>query len=292
MVTLLANSVYGGLALGSIYALAGLAFALVYYTTGLFHIAAGGIGVFGAFVVVNIADLMAGGGGFAAGMLVAAVLSIVLSVGVYFIVYRPLAVRLSDRTIVFVASLGIEKIVESVVTLIFGSKNFSFDMLDWLTFHPVLGLQVSLFTVLAIIVGALTLVTLLFMLQRTAWGYRVRAVASNRELAELIGVRTDVTIATTFVGCSLVMLVASVLYGMTSIVQLPSGMNLVLMASLATLIGGHLSYVGTYVAGLLLGITQLVVATLVPGEWAVVAVFGLFFLVMLVRPTGLLSTRV
>jgi branched-chain amino acid transport system permease protein len=286
---LLVRSLYEGLAYGSIYALAALGFAFVYNTTGVFHIAAGGIGVVGALIVVSMADLWPGGSGFSAGMALAILVSVVLSVVTYLGIYRPLYQRQSDRTVVFVASLGVEKIIESVAHLVFGSTIRSFDILDWLRYWSFFGMEVSYFTLFCLAFGLIATVSVVLLLSRSSWGHRVHAVAANRELAELMGFRTEATIVSVFVASAVLSLAGSVLYGMNGIVQIASGVNLVLIASLAVLIGGRGSYLGAYVAGLLLGITQIVVATIIPGEWAVVAVFGLFFVVVLLRPHGLLG---
>ncbi len=285
---LLVQAAIQGLVFGSMYSIAAIGFGLVYHTTGVFHIAYGAILALATYVVATLGtDLPTGAtlGAGAAGAVVAVVVTLAVYAGIYAVLER----RGASPMVVFVASLGVAMAIEAAILIMFGPAVRQFDAPFLLKVHFVAGVGISYLGLITIAVDLVVLVAVLWLMNRTRWGYQARALASNRLLAEGIGIRPWRVIVTLYVIAAILSVVAGVLLGMTTIVVAPMGTNLTLMAAMAVLIGGAQSYLGAYISGLALGVVQASAAMLLPGEWSVSAVFGLFLVVILIRPRGLLG---
>jgi branched-subunit amino acid ABC-type transport system permease component len=290
VIELLGQAIVQGLVFGSIYAIAAIGFGLVYHTTGVFHIAYGAILVLGTYVVVTLGvglPPLATLGAGVAGALVAIAVSLAVYVGVYLVLER----RGASSMIVFVASLGVSMVIQAAVLIVFGAAVRNFEAPELIRVHFAGGVGISYLGIATITAGAVVLMVVLWLMNRTRWGFQVQALASNRLLAEGIGIRPWRVIVTVYSLAATLSVVAGVLLGMTTSVVAPMGTNLALMAAIAVLMGGSQSYLGAYAGGLIIGVFGAVAATLLPGEWGVTAVFSLFLVVILLRPRGLLSGR-
>jgi branched-chain amino acid transport system permease protein len=287
---LLLESILDGVMNGAVFAILALTFGLIYYVTKVFHIAYGAIGTAGAYIAVSVAgtnsSLVALVGGTIIGMLAA----VVLTAATCRIVYEPLERRGADAGITFVASLGLALLIEAGVELVFGPDNRSFSVAAFTQNRDVLGFGLSPFNgvelglAVAIVIGASTL------LNHTRVGFHIRALASNREQAELVGIRVGTAALMTCAVVGGLSVVAFVLHGMAGSVVATAGEQLTLYGVLAALAGGVASPVRNAIAGWGIGLISTVCAAYMPGQWAVVVVFVVALVLILVRPRGVVAT--
>jgi len=138
----------------------------------------------------------------------------------------------------------------------------------------------------AVIAGALYLV-----LQRTRIGKAVRAVANNREAAELVGIPTTRVLAVAF-GCGVALAgVSGVLIGTVFPFTVLSGDGYQLKSFIVTVLGGFGNPVGALMGGVALGLLEGLVAPFVPVSWTLVIEFVLFVLVLIAFPGGVFASR-
>ncbi|HVV22386.1 MAG TPA: hypothetical protein VHF06_23335, partial [Pseudonocardiaceae bacterium] len=90
-----------GLTLGGIYAVVAMSFSVIFSVTRTFHFAHGAVYMWVAYVV---ATLETGGAGFLGALAVGLVTSIVLTLAIEFVVYRPMRRRGATGLSIFVAS--------------------------------------------------------------------------------------------------------------------------------------------------------------------------------------------
>ncbi|MGE5640130.1 MAG: branched-chain amino acid ABC transporter permease [Clostridia bacterium] len=138
----------------------------------------------------------------------------------------------------------------------------------------------------AVIAGALYL-----FLFRTRAGKAVRAVAGNREAAELVGIPTTRILA---LSCGLGVALAGVSGALIATLfpfTVLSGDAYQLKSFVVTVLGGMGNPTGALVAGLALGLLEGVLTPFIPVSWTLVIEFVLFVFVLIVFPGGLLSVR-
>jgi branched-chain amino acid transport system permease protein len=134
-------------------------------------------------------------------------------------------------------------------------------------------------------------VALMLFVGRTKIGKAMRAVAYDREAAEMMGVDVNRTIVAAFLVGSLLAGAAGVMVGLVyDRVWHLMGFTAGLKAFTAAVIGGIGNIPGAMVGGLLIGLAEAFSAGYISSTFQNLIVFGLLILVMLVRPSGLFGT--
>jgi len=115
----------------------------------------------------------------------------------------------------------------------------------------------------------------------------MRAVADNRDLARVSGIRPEPVMLTLWALAGAVSAVAGLMIGLKTIVTPEVGWDMLLPAFAAAILGGIGSPVGAIVAGLLIGVAQEVSTPLVGFTYKIALAFVVMLAVLLVRPRGL-----
>jgi branched-subunit amino acid ABC-type transport system permease component len=141
--------------------------------------------------------------------------------------------------------------------------------------------------------GASILVTavLYYFLYRTRSGKAIRAVANNRMAAGLMGISPTRSLALSFsIGTGLAALAGGLVATMFPFTIL-SGSTYEVKSFVICVLGGLGNPLGALLGGLILGGIEGVVPTFMPVSWVPVLEFGLFILVLVLRPGGLLGEK-
>jgi branched-chain amino acid transport system permease protein len=288
-----------GLTLGSVYALIALGYSMVYGVLKLLNFAHGEVYMVGAFIGYFVLLGLGGPDGLVVPVAIA-VLAMFLAAGlgagllgvaIERFAYRPL--RDAPRIAPLITALGISFFLQATILLLFGARIRSYQTPEYLP--PSTGidagpLDISLVRILVIVLAGACLFGLIRLVGRTKHGKAMRAVSYDREAAEMMGVDVDRAVAFTF-------LVGSVLAGFAGVmVGLVFGRVWHLMGFLAGLkgftaavVGGIGSIPGAMLGGLLIGMTESMVAGYISSTFQNIIVFALLIAFMLVRPTGLLG---
>ena len=120
-------------------------------------------------------------------------------------------------------------------------------------------------------------------------GTTIRAIAVNPDAAPLVGI--DVSRTARFAFALGTMLAASggVMISMYQTFNASMGVVFTMKALVIVIMGGLGNLMGALVAGLLLGVVETLVATYVDPGLTLAINFGLFTLILLLRPTGLFT---
>ena len=124
------------------------------------------------------------------------------------------------------------------------------------------------------------------LFERTPLGRAFRAVSDDKEIAELMGLDSRKVYALATAIAFLVIALAGVFQGMRTTVSPADGPLLLLFAFEAVIIGGMGSFWGTFVGGMVLGLTQQIGFRLDPG-WGIWFGHLVFLVVLVIRPQGL-----
>ncbi|WP_333829381.1 ABC transporter permease subunit [Pararhodobacter sp.] len=157
----------------------------------------------------------------------------------------------------------------------------------------VAGASVPLLQVIVIVVVALILCALALMLKYSRLGLEMRAAAEDFGMPRLLGVRADVVIMGAFaLSGALAAVVALVLVAQTGVADVRMGGQIMLVAFIATVVGGMGSLSGAVLAGFGIGAAVVVLQVALPAEvrpFREAFVYGLVIAVLLLRPQGLFA---
>ena len=206
----------------------------------------------------------------------------------YLVVIRPTIGRILFVQVV--ATLGLVLLLQNLALILFGADVRV--ITNQVASAPVQLLGVTVQRGELIAFGAALALTagLHLFLIRSAYGRAIRAVTDDTLAARLIGLNVNRAYAAVFV----IGIVFAMLSGALIAPQVPvspySGSDYGLISFVVVVLGGFGSVLGAMLGGLLIGVVQVATAFLIGPQWTELALFLIFVVVLLVRPTGLLGT--
>ena len=282
---MLLQFVINGLITGLLYSLLAIGFALVYNTTHIFHIAAAGIYVFAAYMFWWLGGVV---GVIAAGGMVLIIVAF-LSLFIDLSTYRPLQRRKSSLNSLLVVSIGITTILVNLLAMFFGndSKLLLSDT-ETIEIGSIFITNVQIFQFL---ICVLVLTLFLLFIKKTSLGLRLLALNSDSKLFVILGYNENRT-------RSFVFLLSGVFIGLSSILNVydvgldPNmGMNILINAMVAMIIGGIGRLDMCIVGGVLLGILQSLVIYQFSSTWQMAITFLVLIVLLFLRPQGILGFK-
>ncbi|MGD1068010.1 MAG: branched-chain amino acid ABC transporter permease, partial [Vulcanimicrobiaceae bacterium] len=210
------------------------------------------------------------------------------------IAFAPLRRRNAGTLVPLISSIGVAIIISAILSGIYGVDERHFTNLG-LDSAPPIHLGPVTFTIveLTIFFSAIVLMLVLsWMLRATTLGRNIRAVAADRVAAALLGVNLEGTIAATFFIASALGGAAGVLVGLQyNSVVLDMGSPIELKGLAVIILGGMGSITGAVVGGFIIGAVEVTATAVGLSEWRDAITFGVMFLILVVRPSGLFGQR-
>ncbi len=288
-----------GLYTGALYALVALGFSMVYGVLKLLNFAQGGLYMLGAYIGFFVIQWFGGPTGLTIPVPLLLVIMFVLAAGlvgglgvaIERFAYRPL--RDAPRIAPLITAIGVYFVLENSALLLFGAQFRVYNTPNFISVSS--GIQIGSVSIdsVQIMVLVMTLVLMAGLWQlvnRTRLGRQMRAVAADREAAEMLGINVNFTIAATFFLGSALAGIAGVMAGLL-FNQVSSSMGFLpgLKAFTASVVGGIGSLPGAMLGGLLIGVAESFITGYISSTYTDLLVFALLIVVMLVRPSGLLG---
>lgn len=277
------------LSLGSLYALMALGLAIVYGILRLVNFAYGELVMVGGYTLLVIG---AGPVPWVAAAIGAVIVAILASLLLERVAFRP--VRSASPNTMLVTSFAISALLQNAAQLFISPRPRAVPTPKIFTENFVVGdLLISKINVITLVVCLLLLLLLTLFLKRTLLGISLRAAADDFTMTRLLGVRANRVIATAFAisGC-LAGVVSLFWIGRLGSVTPTVGLTPILIAFIATVIGGMESLVGAVVGGFLLGLLTVGLQMALPQallDFRQAFTFFIVILVLLFRPQGLIQ---
>jgi branched-chain amino acid transport system permease protein len=278
------------LSLGGLYALMALGLALVYSILRLVNFAYGELVMVGGYTL-----LVVGQAANIPWLIVAALaifVAVVTSLLLERVAFRP--VRHASPNTMLITSFAVSTLLQNAALLFVSPRTRAVRIPSFFIENiRVGGLLISKSNIVTLVVSLAMLGLLTVFLRRTILGSALRAAADDFVMTRLLGIRANVVIATAFAisGC-LAGVVSLFWIGRSGSVIPQIGLTPVLIAFVASVIGGMGSLAGAVVGGYMLGFVTIALNTLLPQdllEFRQAFVFALVILVLLFRPQGLIS---
>jgi branched-subunit amino acid ABC-type transport system permease component len=231
--------------------LAALGFALIYRLTGLINVAYAETVTLGAYFAMWLNTTFELD--FYAVLIPTAILSGLLSVATYLLIFRPAKRRHVGTLELIIISFGLAIFLRHGLQFIFGYPVRFFDVPPPDTVW-VLGVGVTSFRLVALASIAILSLLLYLFIQRSSYGLRIRALASDEKLAQASGIRPlAVTVMIWFIA-GIAGGLAGAFYGVGSSVAPLLGWRQFLFILLVVLVGGRWGLGGVIAVGVATGI--------------------------------------
>jgi branched-chain amino acid transport system permease protein len=280
----LASIIVLGLTSGLMYTLLGLGFGLIFFVTGRFHFAFSVYMTLSAYLVswgsrvehwnLGLAIVIALLAGVACGVL--------SEVGVYRVLDRKSGG--SGLLGVFIASLGLVIAGTAVIQLVWSKQpSYSFQLVPTHVWH-IAGAPVSLLEVVVIAAGLAVALACDTLIGRTSLGRQLRAVESNRDLAQTYGLKVGRLFVIVFIIGSLCSSVVGVLRAAQYAATSSTGSDLALYALLVAFLSQGRRPAWYIAVGVGVGIFEAAFGQLFGAVWQQIAVFIVLFVFIAAMP--------
>jgi branched-chain amino acid transport system permease protein len=288
-----------GLTTGALYSLVALGFSMVYGVLKLLNFAHGDLYMVGAYIGFFVIQWFGGAQHLTIAVPLLLLIMFVLAAGlvgglgvaIERFAYRPL--RDAPRIAPLITAIGVSFFLESAALLLFGAQYRVYNTSDFISLSS--GIQIGSVTIdsvqiLVLVLGLVLMAGLQLLVNRTRLGRQMRAVAADREAAEMLGINVNFVITATFFLGSALAGIAGVMGGLLfNQVTATIGFIAGLKAFTAAVVGGIGSIPGAMLGGLLIGLAESFVTGYISSTYSNLIVFGILIVVMLLRPSGLLG---
>jgi branched-subunit amino acid ABC-type transport system permease component len=276
-------SLLDGLLVGAVYGLAAMGITFIWGVMDVVNLTHGAMivaGMFGVYLLVAATGIPA-----YAAIVPILVAGFFAGVALYWIAIHRMIGR--PPLMSLLATFSVNLVLIGLGTAVWGTVLFNVSVslpgfrLGRYTFP---GTHIMAAVLTAVIAGALYI-----FLYRTRAGKAVRAVAANREAAELVGIPTTRILA---LSCGLGVALAGVSGALISTLfpfTVLSGDAYQLKSFVVTVLGGMGNPTGALVAGIALGLFEGLATPFMPVSWTLVIEFVLFVIVLIAFPGGLIS---
>lgn len=270
------------------YALVALGFVLALNAVGAVNFAHGDLVVLGGAAAV-VAGVWTGLPGPILLPLVALTLGIAGIVAAR-VAILPLASRPPEAT--FVATIALAAMIEQGLTVTLGAAPRTVPPLLGAGAVEIGGVALGRQPLAIVLVGAVLVVALWFLLERTQTGRRMRAVSADRHMARAVGIPVARYVVLSLALSGALAGVAGFLLGHQFLVAPTQGAGHMLKAYIAVAIGGWGSIPGALLGALGIGLFETFVSAAVGGAWASAALYLAVLAVLALRPQGLFGEPV
>jgi branched-chain amino acid transport system permease protein len=276
-----------GLTVGSIYALVGLGFNLIFNSTDVINFAQGEFVVIGGiFAAIAIGQWDA-----PVWLAVVGAIAVVGALGGMIDFGSISRVRKGSVMTLAMITLGISVIIKTSTLLLVGPDPLYFDPFTSGPPLRILGAVVQLQALWVIGVGALVMIALELFYSYSSRGREMLACAIDREAASLMGINVKAMVLLSFVLSGFLGGLAGVLITPLTNATYDQGFTLALKGFAASALGGFGRSSSAILGGLSLGLIEAASVAVMPSGWKDSIALAVLILVLMFRPAGLLGGR-
>ncbi len=270
-----------GIALGSMYGLLALGFYVTYAVSSTVNFAQGSSMMLGAVFAYTFAVTY--GWPFLPAVLLALALCALYGVIVELVAVRPFVRRGSSAWLMATVALGI--VADNTVLFTFGKEPRGFNVFQGSV--QIAGMNVAWLQIAIPVVGFALAAGLYFFSRKTQTGKAMRVVVQNPDAARLMGINIALVVSAAYAASTLFAGAAGIMIAPLFNVHSDMGTLFGLKAFAVAILGGITSAWGVMLAGLIFGITEAMITSLLGSAYTQILSFALVIAVLALRPNGL-----
>ena len=291
MIEAVVQNLVFGILLGALYGLAAVGIAMVFGVTKILNVAHGELLMFGGYATFWLFSL------FDLDPFLSLPLTIFFLILIGAVVYQLLFARMIKlpeeekiKTTMLIG-FGLTLILQNIALLLWTADDRGINTSYSGVAFSILGVRFPYVRVAGLVISLICLVALQLFLRRTYTGKAIRATVEDWEAASLVGIDTKKVYLLSFLIGTALAGVAGTLVLVSFSVEPAMGMHWTLKSLIVMVLGGVGNFVGTFVGGILLGVTESTTAFFISGNYKQIVGLLLFLLVLIFRPQGLFGEK-
>lgn len=272
-----------GISVGGQYALIAIGYTLVYGILRLINFAHGDIFMASGIMMIYLCTVMP----LYIAIPVVLLLTVLLGFVIERVAYKPL--RSAPRMSVMISAIGVSYLIQNTIAYLTGGLTKQYVDIPWVSDTVTLfGASTKRVTLITPVLTIILVFLLVFLVKHTKAGMAMRAVSRDFETSQLMGIKINSVISTTFVIGSFLAGVGALLYFSNYTgVTYTSGAMPGLKAFVAAVFGGIGSIPGAVIGAFIIGICETLLKGLGLTAFSDAFTFALLIIILVVKPTGL-----
>lgn len=279
--------ILAGISTGGQYALIAIGYTMVYGILRLINFAHGDVFMCSALIMVYLNTILP----LYISIPLTLILTVVLGFSIERVAYKPL--RSAPRMSIMISAIGMSYLLQNIALYVTGGLTKYFPTIPWISDSiQILGATTKRVTVITPILTLVLIIALVLLIRYTKIGMSMRAVSKDFETAELMGIRINLVISTTFVIGSFLAAIGSLLFfsnytGVTPTAGAMPGLK----AFVAAVFGGIGSIPGAVIGAFIIGICENIIKGLGWTTFSDAFTFVLLIIVLMFMPTGIFGEK-
>lgn len=280
-----------GILLGALYGLAAVGIAMVFGVTKFLNVAHGELLMLGGYACYWLFTLY----GMDPFLSLPIVVLFLLVIGV--VLYQLFFVRMvklpTEEKIknTMLVGFGLSLILQNIALLLWSADDRGITTSYSAMSFTILGIRFPVVRVAGLVISLVCLFALHQFLRKTYTGKAIRATVEDWEAASLVGIDVKQVYLLSFLLGAALAGVAGALVSVSYSIDPSMGMGWTLKSLIVMVLGGLGNFIGTFIAGILLGATESTTAFFIGGNYRQVVGLVLFLLIMVFRPQGLFGKK-
>ena len=282
------SQLISGLSMTSILLMVSLGLAIIYGTTGVINMAHGEFVMIGAYTSWILQTKLGMG-------LIASIIPIfIITAFMGFLIERLIIRHLYNRLLdTILATWGIGVLLQQLIRLTVGSE------LKYLKIPPFMaesmnlfGQEVSIYRVFIFLFAVGIFFLAWFIIYKTSFGIKLRAVTQNKDIASCFGINSGVVYSSTFAFGTGIAAVAGAFVAPLKSISPDMGTNYIIDAFMVVVLGGVESLIGTAASSLIIGESSSFLASFSNDTLAKALVLIMIIVILRIKPQGLFTKRI
>jgi len=291
MLTSFGQNLVFGLLVGALYGLVALGLSMIFGVTKILNVAHGELLMFGGYASFWAFSLL----GLDPFLSIPTTIIFLLLIGavLYKLVFSR-TVKLPEESKIkntLLVAFGLSVILQNLALRFWTADERGITTSYASDALTLLGVRFPLVRIASLAVAIIFLLALQLFLKKTYTGKAIRATVQNWEAASLMGIDIHKVYLLSFAIGAALAGVAGTLVTVNYSIQPAMGLGWTMKALIVMVLGGLGNIPGTFIGGLILGVTESSTSFFISNNYREVAGLVLFLLVLIFRPQGLFGTK-
>lgn len=278
-----------GLSIGSVYSLMGIGYSLLYKSSGQMSFVQGDLLTLGAFLGYTFCKLLN------LPFWAAILLTMLVAFLVGFLIERGIIRKLTRKKVsgiyLILATIALSYIIQTGAQAIWGSITLYYPSLFKKATVKILGAKLMPEYLLCFGVSAVCMLILHYFMNRTSLGTKMRAASMDAAAAESCGIDVSLMTGLSWAIAAGLSAVGGALVGPMYGVYTTLGGSIGKKGFAGAVMGGYGHIYGAMIGGLLLGVTETLVASYVSSSYKNMISYVILLLFLFIKPTGIFNEK-